>query len=81
MAPTNKEVGRRVGYNHTTISRLRSGTRRPSVTLLIRLCKEYGLDQAEGLKAMERDEARADQHNTEFATWLKANVFGERTAA
>lgn len=43
MPMTNAEFGRRVGCNHSTASRLRSGDRLPSVGLMSRISEEFGI--------------------------------------
>lgn len=39
---TNEQVGRDLGVTHSAISRIRSGKRHPSVTLMRRIEKTYG---------------------------------------
>lgn len=74
-AVTLKEVGRRVGYNYTTISRLRSGDRMPSTRLLAAICTEFNLDEGEALRVLSRDQQRSDGKAIEFSAWLRKHVF------
>ena len=41
---SNSEVARRLEVNHSTVSRLRSGERSPSLELFFRICRVYQLD-------------------------------------
>jgi len=81
MAITNKEVGRRVGYDHTSISRLRSGSRMPSTRLLAKLCKAFELDEGEALRVLAQDQERDDGKATLFSEWIRVRVFGEEPAS
>lgn len=69
LAPeTNSSFARKVGCNHTTASRLRSGQRMPSGKMLFRICEAYGLNKSEALSVFARG-------SEEFSKWLRANVF------
>ena len=74
---TNREVGRRVGCDHTSVSRLRSGGRMPSTGLLARICREFELDEGEALRILAQDQDRGDGRATLFSAWLREHVFGE----
>lgn len=51
MAMSNKEFGRRVGYDHTMVSRLRSGHRLPSVDKMEAISREFGIPWSDLLEA------------------------------
>ncbi len=65
---TNPEFGDTVGCDYTTASRLRSGERLPSRSLLSSIVKAYNLDANEALDA-------ADKGGEEFAKYLDEMVF------
>lgn len=48
----NSEVARRLDVNHSTVSRLRSGERSPSLELFHRICQVYKLDAASERKLL-----------------------------
>ncbi len=75
MAITLHEFGERVSCDYTTASRLLSGDRMPSTRLLSRICAAFELDEGEALRTLARDQDRDDGKATEFAGFLRANVF------
>lgn len=50
---TNVEVGKLIGVGHTMVSRIRSGDRLPSRTLLYRIAVEFNWDMFEQMSAIE----------------------------
>lgn len=70
-AATYQEFGDRVGCDYTTVSRLLSGDRSPSTGLLGRICREFGLDEGEALRALNRDQTAGHGRTTIFAAWLR----------
>lgn len=64
----NHEFANAVGCDHTTASRLRSGQRRPSAKMLLRICSAYNLDEGIALRNLGEG---AEQ----FSTWLRQEVF------
>jgi transcriptional regulator with XRE-family HTH domain len=65
---TNTEFGRRIGVHFTTASRLRNGQRLPSVAVLRRISKEFGIAEDELIQAHVRGGAS-------FARLLHRHVF------
>lgn len=41
VIPTNEEVGRKIGLTHSSVSRIRSGERLPSIEVMSRIEEEY----------------------------------------
>jgi transcriptional regulator with XRE-family HTH domain len=41
---SNTDIAKRLGVNHSTVSRLRSGERRPSLDLFQKIVRTYKLD-------------------------------------
>lgn len=76
-AITYQEFGKRVGCDYTTVSRLLSGDRSPSTRLLGSICKAFRLDEGEALRRLSADHDRNDGRTTQFAQYLKEEVFGE----
>lgn len=53
-SPTNTEVAARIALNHSTVSRIRRGERRPSLASMLRIQGQYGWslsDQAASIVA------------------------------
>lgn len=48
---TNQRVADRLGINHSTVSRIRSGERHPSIDLMKKIETEYGWDLEKQLRA------------------------------
>lgn len=55
-APTNSEVGARIGLTHSAVSRIRSGERLPSMSIMRAIEDEYGWDRLSQWAA--RDEGK-----------------------
>jgi transcriptional regulator with XRE-family HTH domain len=51
LPPTNHEVGARIGLSHSGVSRIRSGTRLPSVPVMSKIASEYGWDLNDQVEA------------------------------
>lgn len=68
MPVTNHQFANDVGCNYTMASRLKSGHRLPSATMLGKICKAYGLDEGEALRAHT-------QGAEVFSAWLRKKVF------
>lgn len=64
---SNGSFARRVGCDHTTASRLRSGTRMPSPTMLNKICEAYGLDKSVAL-------TKYAEGRKAFSAWLRERV-------
>ena len=73
-ATTSAQFAADVNIHYSMASRLRSGHRRPSIDLLIRIAEHYDLDITEALHAA---------HANEFGPYLEKHVFAgeERVAA
>ena len=73
-ATTSAQFAAAVGIHESMASRLRSGHRRPSLDLLIRISDRYGLDIKEAARAA---------HTNQFGSYLSENVFAteDRAAA
>lgn len=50
--PSIYEIAKRVGCHYTTVSRLRSGARLPSLKLMIRMCEAFGWDTGEAVNVL-----------------------------
>jgi len=50
-AVTNVDVGAAIGLAHSTVSRIRSGERVPSIDIMMEIDKQYGWSIAEQAKA------------------------------
>jgi transcriptional regulator with XRE-family HTH domain len=46
-SPTNIEVGARIDLDHSTVSRIRRGQRRPSLASMLRIQRQYGWSLAD----------------------------------
>lgn len=66
---SNTTFAERVGCDHTTASRLRSGHRMPSPDMLNRICDAYELDKAVAL-------TKYGEGRDAFSAWLRASIFG-----
>lgn len=69
---TSAQFASDVGIHYSMASRLRSGERRPSYELLIRITDKYGLDLADAVRAA---------HDNEFGRFLDDRVFKPRQPA
>lgn len=67
VAPTNQEVGERIGLTHSSVSRLRSGARLPSVPTMARIQEVYGWSVQEQVEARGRG-TYADEFEAAIAT-------------
>jgi hypothetical protein len=65
---TNEEFGDRVGCHYSMASRLRWGQRMPGRELFGRIVREFDLDPAEALEAL-------DGGPVVFSNYLRKNVF------
>lgn len=70
---TNREVATELGISESMASRLRTGDRRPSGSLFIRIINKYDLDAGEALRAM-------DGGDVKLAAYLRQHVFKEVVA-
>jgi len=69
---TSAQFAAAVDIHYSMASRLRSGERRPSLDLLIRIVDAYGLDINEAVHAA---------HANEFGSYLEERVFSDPTPA
>jgi transcriptional regulator with XRE-family HTH domain len=69
---TSAQFAAAVDIHYSMASRLRSGERRPSLDLLIRIIDAYGLDINEAVHAA---------HTNEFGSYLEERVFSDPTPA
>lgn len=67
---SNTQFAAKVGCNHTMASRLRSGQRMPSPSMLLAICKAYEVDEGEALR-------KYGEGAESFSAWLRVVVFGE----
>lgn len=63
---TSAQFATTVGIHYSMASRLRSGHRRPSFDLLVKIADHYQLDLAAAVRAA---------HGNEFGAYLDAHVF------
>lgn len=70
---TNKEIGEKLGLDHTTVSRYRSGERQPSLNVMLNIATELNWDLS--LQALSR-KAKAWHEGFEAAL---ATAYGEVT--
>ena len=64
--PTNHQIGEALGIDHTTVSRLRSGQRQPSIGLISKMTKVYQLTPAQ-VGSLVQDLAGNDKHRAQLA--------------
>lgn len=50
---SNKELGAKIGLDHTSVSRLRGGDRNPSMHTMARIAVEYNWDMLEQYNAID----------------------------
>ncbi len=66
---TNKELGEKIGCSHSMASRLRSGKRLPSLSLLNRIAEAFKVDPAPLVRAHKRG---AESFGKAFSKVIKA---------
>ena len=75
QSPTNAEVARRIGLNHSSVSRMRSGARAASLDVIYRIASEFDVPPGPLLAAA----AEFRRGNRQPWTELITRVFdGER---
>lgn len=76
---TNVEFARRVGCDHTTASRYRSGERAPSTRMLFKILSAFGEEVSDAQQlALTKAIAKTttlDQRRKAISAWLRKNVF------
>lgn len=65
---TNEQFAEDTGCDFTTASKIRNGSRLPSLSLFVRMVNHYGLDANEGVKAYLRGRKA-------FTQWMNDRVF------
>lgn len=54
-AVTNVQVGDDIGLDHTTVSRIRTGTRLPSIDVMVDIARVYGWNVEKQIEARMED--------------------------
>lgn len=71
MTTTNEQFAQKVGIHHSMASRIRSGDRLPSLPVIDRISKEYGI----GMSTLV---AARLQGSEAFSALVRRRIFGER---